>query len=110
MLKVMVLIMEIVEPFNLFWTLIISFILSFYYIFFLVIPLRFKEKNYGYDLFIVRLFIIVVLIFFSPTLVVILDFLFLFILSFTIVPKIKRDCNKKSIDKLNKKKYNKDRM
>lgn len=101
--------MEIVEPFNLTWTLIIEFILSFYYVIFMIVPLKFKENNYGYNIFIFRLFVIVVLIFFSPTLVVVLDFSFLFFSSFTIVPKIKKESNKKSIDKLNDKMYNNDR-
>ena len=87
--------MEIVEPFNLNFSLIIHFILSIYYFLFIIKPLAKIEqfdnsKNYGYDIFVVRIILLAIINLFSPTLAVVIDVFILFLFSFTLVARINK--------------------
>lgn len=87
--------MDLIGPFNLFWALIIQIILSCYYIYFVVRPLmilesKSKEKNYSYVFFIIRVIGIALLDLFYPSISVFIDFILAFLLSFTVVPWVKK--------------------
>lgn len=90
--------MEIVGPFNLTLALIIHCILSIYYVLFIIKPLAKIEridnsKNYGFDIFIVRIILLAIINLFNPTLAVVIDIFVLFLLSFTLVARINKKLN-----------------
>lgn len=86
--------MNLQEPVSLIFALIIETILSFYYLLFIMKPLvsiekKTKKYHYCYFIIMVRIIIVAFLDFFSPTIAIFLDFLLLFLLSFTIVKDLK---------------------
>ncbi len=87
--------MEIIEPFNMIEALFLHVLLSVFYIHFILIPLLKIDTEKKYNtffsiLFILRLIVVAICDIYIPTIMVFGDFLLLFILSFTLVPKIKK--------------------
>lgn len=86
----------ILQEFDLKGAIILQILLSLYYIYFIIRPLSEIEKisgklNYGYRLFIMRFIILIGIDIFDPTFACLFDTTFLLVLSFIIMPQIKKE-------------------